>query len=391
MKTIYLDYNATAPVKPAVIDAMTAALVEGGNPSSVHAPGRAARMAVEEARIKLADLLGAVAENIIFTSGGTEAANQAICTAVGIDRVLISAIEHDCVLAAANASRLPVEEIPVNIDGLVDLEALEAMLAKGEGEESGAGRAGRAGKALVSVMLANNETGVIQPIAEVAEIAHAHGALVHTDATQTPGKIAVDFAGLGVDLLSMSAHKIGGPQGIGALIHRPGLEVRPFIAGGGQERGRRSGTENVAGIVALGVAAELAAGDLEKAAGIGALRDRMEAAILQASPESRIFGARSPRLPNTSYFTMPGVPGETQVIAMDLAGYAISSGSACASGKVKRSRVLVGMGASDSDAVNAIRVSLGPTTTDEDVDGFLRAWTALLEKKRSQNPLEAAE
>ena len=385
MKTIYLDYNATAPVKPAVIDVMTAALLEGGNPSSVHAPGRAARMAVEEARIKLANLLGAVAENIIFTSGGTEAANQAICTAVGIKRVLISAVEHDCVLAAANASRLSVQEIPVNIDGLVDLEALEAMLAKGKGEENGAGRA------LVSVMLANNETGVIQPIAEVAEIAHAHGALVHTDATQTPGKIAVDFTALGVDLMSMSAHKIGGPQGIGALIHRPGLEVRPFIAGGGQERGRRSGTENVAGIVALGAAAKLAPGDLEKAAGIAALRDRMEAAILQASPDSVIFGAQAPRLPNTSYFTMPGVPGETQVIAMDLAGYAISSGSACASGKVKRSRVLVGMGASDSDAINAIRVSLGPTTTDEDVDGFLQAWTALLEKKRAQDPLEAAE
>lgn len=385
MKTIYLDYNATAPVKPAVIDVMTAALLEGGNPSSVHAPGRAARMAVEEARIKLANLLGAVAENIIFTSGGTEAANQAICTAVGIKRVLISAVEHDCVLAAANASRLSVQEIPVNIDGLVDLEALEAMLAKGKGEENGAGRA------LVSVMLANNETGVIQPIAEVAEIAHAHGALVHTDATQTPGKIAVDFTALGVDLMSMSAHKIGGPQGIDALIHRPGLEVRPFIAGGGQERGRRSGTENVAGIVALGAAAKLAPGDLEKAAGIAALRDRMEAAILQASPDSVIFGAQAPRLPNTSYFTMPGVPGETQVIAMDLAGYAISSGSACASGKVKRSRVLVGMGASDSDAINAIRVSLGPTTTDEDVDGFLQAWTALLEKKRAQDPLEAAE
>ena len=383
MKTIYLDYNATAPVKLAVIDVMTAALLEGGNPSSVHAPGRAARMAVEEARIKLANLLGAAAENIIFTSGGTEAANQAICTAVGIKRVLISAIEHDCVLAAANASRLSVQEIPVNIDGLVDLKALEAMLAAGE--ESGAGRA------LVSVMLANNETGVIQPIAEVAEIAHAHGALVHTDATQTPGKIAVDFTALGVDLMNMSAHKIGGPQGIGALIHRPGLEVRPFIAGGGQERGRRSGTENVAGIVALGAAAELAAGDLEKAAGIAALRDRMEAAILQASPDSVIFGTQAPRLPNTSYFTMPGVPGETQVIAMDLAGYAISSGSACASGKVKRSRVLVGMGASDSDAINAIRVSLGPTTTDEDVDGFLLAWTALLEKKRAQDPLEAAE
>ncbi len=388
MKSTYLDYNATAPVKPAVIDAMTAALREGGNPSSVHAPGRAARLAVEEARIKLANLLGAAAENIIFTSGGTEAANQAICTAVGIKRVLISAIEHDCVLAAANASRMVVQEIPVTIDGLVDLEALEAMLAQGEGEESGAGRAGRA---LVSVMLANNETGVIQPIAAVAEIAHAHGALVHTDATQAPGKIAVDFTALGVDLLSMSAHKIGGPQGIGALIHRPGLEVRPFIAGGGQERGRRSGTENVAGIVALGAAAELATGDLEKAVGIAALRDSMEAAILQASSDSIIFGARAPRLPNTSFFTMPGVPGETQVMAMDLAGYAISSGSACASGKVKRSRVLVGMGANDSDAVNAIRVSLGPTTTDEDVDGFLLAWTAFLEKKRAQNPLEAAE
>lgn len=379
MKSIYLDYNATAPVKPAVIDAVTAALREGGNPSSVHASGRAARIAVEEAREKLADLLGAAAENIIFTSGGTEASNQAICTAVGVKRVLISAIEHDCVLAAANASKFLVEEIPVNIDGLVDLKALESMLEAGDE------------KAIVSVMLANNETGVIQPVAEAAKIAHAHGALMHTDATQAPGKIVVDFAALDVDLMSMSAHKIGGPQGIGALVHRPGLEVRPFIAGGGQERGRRSGTENVAGIVALGLAAELAAGDLEKAPAIAALRDRMEGAILAASPGSSIFGARSPRLPNTSYFTMPGVPGETQVMAMDLAGYAISSGSACASGKVKRSRVLVGMGANDDDAVNAIRVSLGPTTSDEDVDGFLQAWTALLDKKRTANPLEAAE
>jgi cysteine desulfurase len=379
MKITYLDYNATAPVKPRVIEAMAVALREGGNPSSVHAAGRLARNAVEEARIRLAELLGAAPENIIFTSGGTEANNQAICTAVGIRRVLISAVEHDGVLAAANASGAKVEEIPVNLDGLVDLEALDAMLAAGEG------------KTLVSIMLANNETGVIQPIAKLAEIAHAHGALLHCDAVQAPGKIAVDFAALGADTMSMAAHKMGGPQGIGALIHRPGLEVRPLIAGGGQERGRRSGTENVAGIVALGVAAELAAGDVEKAPSIAALRDHLEAEVLKVSPDSTIFGVAAPRLPNTANFTMPGVAGETQVMAMDLAGYAISGGSACSSGKVKRSRVLVGMGASDADAVNAIRVSLGPTTSAEDIEGFLAAWTALLRKKGVAAPLEAAE
>lgn len=383
MKITYLDYNATAPVKPAVIEAMAAALAEGGNPSSVHASGRVARNAVEEARIRLGILINAAPENIIFTSGGTEANNQAICTAVGIKRVLISAIEHDGVLAAANSSGARVEEIPVGIDGLADLNALESMLAARDGESEG--------KAIVSIMLANNETGVIQPIAEAAEIAHRHGALMHCDAVQTLGKIAVDFVALGVDTMSMSAHKMGGPQGIGALIHRPGLEIRPLIAGGGQERGRRSGTENVAGIVALGVAAELAAKDLELAADIAALRDRMEDEILKVSPSSNIFGKQSPRLPNTSNFTMPGVPGETQVMAMDLAGYAISGGSACSSGKVKRSRVLVGMGASDDDAVNAIRVSLGPTTTAEDVDGFLDAWIALLLKKGAGRQLEAVE
>ncbi len=357
--SVYLDYNATAPLRPEARTAMAAALDVCGNPSSVHAPGRAARRLVEDAREQVAALVGAAPSQVIFTSGGTEANNMAL-KGCGRDRIIVSAIEHESVLRPA-----PDAEIaPVDGDGVVDAERLAARL-------------GRDGPpALVSVMLANNETGAIQPVAEIAALARDHGALVHCDAVQAAGKIAIDMAGLGVDLLTLSAHKLGGPPGTGALIAGDGVTLAPLIAGGGQERGRRAGTENVAGIAGFGAAAEAAAG-LGGWPRIAALRDRLEARAGEAVPDLHIFGAAAPRLPNTSCLAMPGVRAETQVMALDLAGVAVSAGSACSSGKVEPSQVLLAMGAGEEAAANAIRVSLGWASESADVDAFLAAWADL--------------
>ncbi len=357
---IYLDYNATAPLRPEVPRAIAEALAELGNPSSVHRFGQRARKRLEEARETLAALVRAEPGSIVFTGGGTEANNLALAGG-GRERLLVSAIEHDSVLAAAPEA----ERIPVGPDGRVRLEALEAMLRAD------------ARPALVAVMLANNETGVVQPLAEVASLAHAHGALLHADAVQAAGKLALDFPALGADFMSLSAHKLGGPQGVGALLVRPGVRLAALHRGGGQERGLRAGTENVPGIAGFAAAAAAAQQGLAAYARISSLRDRLEEGVAELSPATRFFGRGVPRLANTACFTMPGVASETQVIALDLAGIAVSAGSACSSGKVRPSHVLSAMGAAESEAASAIRVSLGWLTTAEEVERFIAAWGAL--------------
>ncbi len=370
---IYLDYNATTPLRPEALAALAAVAAETGNASSVHRFGQRARARVEDAREAVAALVGAAPSEIVFTRGGTEANNRALAGA-GRARVLVSDIEHDSVLAAAPAA----ERIPVGPDGVVRLEALAALLAAD------------LRPALIAVMLANNETGVVQPLAELVRLAHAHGALVHADAVQAAGKIAVDFAALGVDSLALSAHKLGGPQGVGALVVRSGLALAPAMRGGGQERGLRAGTENVAGIAGFAAAAEAARLGLSGYGRISLMRDRLEAGIGAHSPATRIFGRERTRLANTACFTMPGVASETQVIALDLAGIAVSAGSACSSGKVRPSHVLRAMGASEAEAASAIRVSLGWRTTDEEIERFIAAWGELYNRLGAPGGVRAA-
>lgn len=357
----YLDYNATAPVRPEVACAMFEALQRYGNPSSVHAAGRAARHAVEAARADLAALAGAGAAQVVFTSGGTEANHLAI-HGVQAQRLLVSAVEHDSVLAARAGM---TEIVPVLPSGIVDLNALREMLAGG------------ARPTLVSLMLANNETGILQPVAQAANIAHSHGALLHCDAVQAAGKMAVNFDRLGADMLTLSAHKFGGPQGVGALLLRPGLALDAQLRGGGQERGMRAGTENAPGIVGFGVAARLAREQLDQMTRLALLRDALEAGVERIAPQTIFFGRDMARLPNTSCFANPGLSSESQLIGLDLSGVAISAGAACSSGKVTRSKVLLAMGAADHVARCAIRVSSGWASRAEDVEAFLAAWAKL--------------
>jgi cysteine desulfurase len=360
----YLDYNATAPVRPEVVEAVRRRQEIGGNPSSVHALGRDARQAVEDAREKVAALVHVRPQQIVFTSGGTESNNLAL-NGLGKRQLFVSAVEHGSVLAAALIGDPDAVVVPVDRAGRIDLGALESALVE------------KTGAALVSIMLANNETGVVNSVAPVANLAQSFSVAVHCDAIQAAGKIAVDFDDLGVDLMSLSAHKIGGPQGVGALVVADGVELAARVIGGGQERGLRAGTENVAGVVGFGVAAEICAATLEEFEKIGALRDGMEQRLRQFAPASRVIGDDAPRLPNTSCVTMPGVASETQVIALDLAGVAVSAGAACSSGKVARSHVLEAMGVADEIADCAIRVSLGWRTTVQDLDLLYDAWTGL--------------
>jgi cysteine desulfurase len=352
----YLDHNATSPLRPAVLDAMVEALRIGGNPSSIHRAGRAARAKIEAARFSVAALVGALPAEVVFVSGGTEANNLALA-GPGRSRILVSAVEHDSVREAVSDRDL----IPVDRQGVVDLAALERKL-----HEAGA-------PALVSVMFANNETGVLQPVAEVVRLARSAGALVHCDAVQGAGKAVVDFHALGVDYLSLSAHKFGGPTGVGALVVRGGAPLLPDRRGGGQERYRRAGTENVAGIVGFGMAAEAARSGLE----VGPLRDRMEAELRRIAPGCAVFGAGAPRLGNTTCVSMPGVRAETQVMALDLAGVSVSAGAACSSGKVGRSAVLEAMGVPPAEADTAIRISLGWNTSAGDIECLIAAWRDL--------------
>jgi cysteine desulfurase len=357
---VYLDYNATAPLRPEAAAAIARALEATGNPSSVHRFGRTARRQIEDAREAVAALVGGHFDSVIFTSGGTEANNLAL-SGCGRGRLLVSAGEHDSVLMAAPAAT----PVPLTSSGTIDLAALEALLGDS------------AADALVSVQLANNETGVIQPVAAVAERARRRGALVHCDAVQAAGRIDIDIAALGVDLLSLSAHKIGGPQGVGALVLGGDLTLAPLLRGGGQERRRRAGTENVAGIVGFAAAAEAARRDLPHQADLAALRDRLEAEVRVVAHEVVAFGAAAPRLANTSCLAVAGLSAESQVMALDLAGVAVSAGAACSSGKVAPSRVLSAMGADPELAAAAIRVSLGWASGPTDVDRFLAAWASL--------------
>ena len=356
----YLDWNATAPLRPEAAAAVTAALRDCGNASSVHRWGRAARQRVENAREAVAVLIGADPEGVIFVSGGTEA-NQLALLGSGRERVLISAVEHSSVLQAAQHA----ERIPVSADGIVELGRLEELLASDPHS------------ALVSVMLANNETGAIQPVAEVAAIAHRYGALFHCDAVQAAGKIPVDVATIGADLISLSAHKLGGPPGIGALIICGTIEVAPMIRGGGQERGRRAGSENLPGIAGFAAAADAARHRLADYERVQDLRNGIEAAVLATAPEAIVIGSATPRLPNTSAIALPGISAETQVIALDLDGVMVSAGAACSSGKVGPSHVLQAMGAAPEIAGSTIRVSLGWSTTEAEIEHFLEAWTAM--------------
>jgi cysteine desulfurase len=372
----YLDHNATTPVRPEVAAAMARALALPGNASSVHAEGRAARSAVERAREEVAALVGGSARNVIFTSGGTEAANTVLTPSlrrVGEGQaslLLVGATEHACVLDGHRFPLDRVERIPVNGEGVVDFSWLAARLERAGGE-----------RVLVSLQAANNETGVIQPVAEAAALVHRHGGLLHADAVQAAGKIPCDIKAMRADVLTLSAHKLGGPKGVGAIVlASDAIEIGDrLVRGGGQERGYRAGTENVAGIVGFGVAAEIARRERT------ALSARLQGLVLTletrlaADPiNAVVFGAQMPRLPNTLAFAIPGIRAETALIRFDLEGIAVSSGSACSSGKVRRSHVLTAMAVEPSLADGAIRVSLGWNSTEEDADRFLSACEKLV-------------
>ena len=368
---IYLDWNATTPLRPQARAAMTAALDIIGNPSSVHEEGRAARNLVEAARVSVAHAMGADARNVIFTSGGTEANVLALTPGLRrgdnppAQRLIVSAIEHASVLAGGRFSPDAIQIAPVTSEGVVDLDALASMLTKGA-------------PALVSVMLANNETGAIQPISEIADIVHAAIGFLHVDAIQAFGRIPIDITKLKADCLTVSAHKLGGPKGIGALVVAEGVHgLAAAIRGGGQEQGRRAGTENVVGIAGFGAAVVAAMLTMDSdAERMERLRLRLEAG-LKARDDMIVFAETAPRLPNTTLFAFRGMKAETAVIAFDLEGVALSSGSACSSGKVQPSHVLAAMGVPRALADGALRLSTGWQTTEADIDRCLEAWRKL--------------
>ena len=377
---IYLDHNATTPVDPRVIEAMARVLGEEfGNPSSVHHFGQQAKARVDQARTAVAGLAGADPAEIVFTSGGTEADNLAIRGAAealeptGRRHLVTSGIEHEAVLktVAALARRgWQATVLAVDASGIVAPGALREALSPST--------------ALVSVMHANNEIGTVQPVAELAALAHEHGALFHTDAVQSAGKIPVDVHALGVDLLSMSAHKFYGPKGVGALWIRRGTRLVPTLTGGRHERNRRAGTENVPGIVGMGVAAELARAAMGAAsAALAALRDRLEARILAEVPRATLNGAVASRVPNTSNISFEGVEAESLLIALDLEGVAVSTGSACSSGTLEPSHVLKAMGLSAHRTQSSIRFSLGAGNTEAQIDRVAALLPRVVEKLRS--------
>ena len=376
----YLDHNATTPPAPAVVERMTAALQEAfGNPSSVHHFGQMAKAVLDEARSAVAALIGADPSEVVFTSGGTESDNFAIrgvaeaLEVTGRRHLIATAIEHEAVINTLKALARrgwKTTLLPVGETGIVSPAALEAALT----DET----------ALVSVMHANNEIGTIQPIADLARIANARGAVFHTDAVQSAGKIPVDVKALGVDLLSLSAHKFYGPKGVGAIWIRRGLRLQAPVTGGKQERSRRAGTENGAGIVGLGVAAELARTKMaDEAARLAPLRDRLEEGVLRAVTGTAINGARTPRVPNTTNISFDRVEAESLLIALDLAGFAVSTGSACSSGTLEPSHVLKAMGFPPHRTQNSIRFSLGTMNTEADIDRVISALPGIVEKLRS--------
>jgi cysteine desulfurase len=374
--SVYLDYNATAKVRPEAAAAVARALAAGGNPSSVHAAGRAARALVEAARAEVARLVGAKAGSVVFVSGGTEANALAIESAVqaGVARIIVGATEHDAVLENARASGLPIEVWPVDRRGVADLAWLGNSLRGGP-------------RTLVCLMLANNETGVIQPVAEAAELVRGAGGWLHVDAVQAAGKIAIDFNALGADTLALSAHKLGGPQGVGALVAGPLATLSRRLHGGGQERGRRAGTENVPGIAGFGAAAAVACDELAALADQAVWRDQLARAVTSAGAVA--LGAAAPRLPQTLCFAAPGFAAELQVMGLDLAGVMVSAGAACSSGKVKPSRVVEAMGRPDL-APCAIRVSGGWGSSAADWARCGEAWTEIFARHQARRAVAAA-
>ncbi|XIA62714.1 cysteine desulfurase family protein [Bradyrhizobium sp. TZ2] len=368
---VYLDWNATTPLRPEARQAMAAAWEVAGNPSSVHAEGRQARRLVEDARAAIAAAVAARPQDVVFSSGGTEANVLALTPGLRrgagdpVRRLLVSAIEHTSVLSGGRFPAEAIGTIKVTGSGLVDLGQLRGLIADGP-------------PALVSVMLANNETGAVQPVGEIADVVHEAGGLLHVDAIQALGKIPFDIKSMQADLITLSAHKIGGPKGVGALVMAEEVQgLEPLLRGGGQELGRRAGTENVAGIAAFGAAVRAAMarlqGDADRLQG---LRNRLEAGLKQ-TPGMILFSADAPRLPNTTLFSVPGLRAETAVIGFDLGGIAVSSGSACSSGKVQPSHVLAAMGVDKELAQGAVRISLGWSTSEADIDLALEAWRKL--------------
>lgn len=375
----YFDHNATTPVDPVVLEAVTRALRDDfGNPSSVHHFGQRAKAVLDTARTAVARLVNGEPSEIVFTSGGTEADNFAIRGVAealepsGRRHLIASAIEHEAVLMTLKALARrgwKTTLLPVDSTGIVSPDALrEAMTDE---------------TALVSIMHANNEIGTVQPVRELAAIAHERGALFHTDAVQSAGKIPLDVRALGVDLAAISAHKFNGPKGVGALWIRRGTRLNAILTGGKHERNRRAGTENVAGIAGFGVAAELAVKKLDaEAARLRALRDRLEAGILERIPGTAVNGAREPRVPNTTNISFEGIEAESLLIALDLEGFAVSTGSACSSGTLEPSHVLRAMGFPPHRTQNSIRISLGAGNTDAEVDAFLEKLPGVVEKLR---------
>ena len=380
-RRIYLDFNATAPLRPAARDAMLSCLARPGNASSVHAEGRAARAAIETARSEVGALCGVAADRVTFTSGATEAAALALAPALSVGdgdaapaRLLVGATEHAAVRLGHRFDNTMVTTVPVDRQGLIDVRALEDLLA-------------RPGRAVLALQAANGETGVVQPVAEAARLVHAAGGLVVCDAVQAAGRLPLTT--LGADVLILSAHKLGGPQGVGAMVAVwDGLRVpAPVLRGGGQERGLRSGTENVAGIAGFGAAAREAAA--EEPGRLLALRQRLEDGLARISPDLVVFGRKAPRLPNTVAFAMPGLANETALIAFDLGGFAVSTGSACASGKVSRSETLEAMGIDAHLQSGVLRISLGWSSTVADVDAAL-ACTRTMVRRMQERPARAA-
>jgi cysteine desulfurase len=379
-KRTYLDWNATAPLSEAARVSMLDALSLPGNASSVHAEGRAARSAVEKARRQLAALVGAEPAHVTFTSGATEAANHVLTpdyrmgrAPVAISHLYVSAIEHPAVREGGRFAADQVTEIPVTPAGIVDLAALETLLDAHDQAS---------GLPMVAVMLVNNETGIIQPVAEASALVRKYRGLMIVDAVQAAGRMPLDINALDADFLIVSSHKIGGPKGVGALISRGEvLMPRPLIRGGGQEKGHRSGTENFHAIIGFGAAANVMSEDLEARNGrIGVLRDSLEIGMRQAAPDIVIYGESGRRVANTSFFTLPGLKGETGQIAFDLEGVSLSAGSACSSGKVGQSHVLTAMG-QDAD-VGGLRMSLGPETSETDIDKAITAFRKIVQRRK---------
>lgn len=359
---IYLDYNATSPLLPVVRERMAELEMLPFNASSVHAMGRKARHILESSRSIIANYISAWPDEVIFTSGGTEANNLALKGMQG-RKLMVAATEHSSVIEIGKSTEDAII-LPVDENGILQMEALQKALKEHEG------------RALVSVMLVNNETGLIQPIREIAQLVHTHGGLMHCDAVQAIGKLTFDFTTLGVDMLTLAAHKVGGPIGVGALVVKNDVRLQPILTGGGQEKRRRAGTENIAAIAGFGSLLE----SLPDLSMLHDYRERLDTEISTRSPRTQLVAKGAGRVANTINFITPGISSELQLMHLDLAGICVSAGSACASGRIEPSHVLMAMGHSKEEAASAIRISMGWNTKESDVSALIRAWSAIAEK-----------